>query len=527
MRWVKENTMATIALVYTRVSTDEQADSGHSLDAQLADARRYAAGMGWIIGTEFQDVLSGRRDDRPQYQALLAEARRLRGEGRPVAVVVAALDRFGRRLLERVRSREELAKLGVETHSVREGGLVSDLVSNVLGAVAQEEVRRLGERVSATRRHVNSGGWKFPGRCPWGYAWRPATDQERAEGAPKSALEPDPMTAPFVVEAFRRAAAGETNRGIAHWIAALPDAARGGRVLGGHEVAAVLKAPVYVGRVDDPSEPDVLARAHGRWLALIDDATFAAVRAKIGAHKKMPPQASGKYVLTGLIRCSRCGTRMVGCKRAGLPPVYLCQATMRGARSNDIRCQASARADQLEAGVLAEVAAVIETVASTDPRLRQGVRRAWDALQRPTERAAETGQRQGLEREAERARKRLVDAARMLVDGVIDKAGYEALRDEERVRLDAAEEALAGLGMAPPRPKTSLPPIEAVIRQAGGWGRIIASGDIASKRELLGQLVDKVQPERTGWGKYRPEITWSPLGAALRSAAGPNSAEAA
>ena len=60
---------------------------------------------------EYTDVMSGRRDDRPHYQALLAEVRRLRAERRPVVVVVAALDRFGRKLLERVRCREELKAL--------------------------------------------------------------------------------------------------------------------------------------------------------------------------------------------------------------------------------------------------------------------------------------------------------------------------------------------------------------------------------------------------------------------------------
>ena len=42
------------ALIYTRVSTDEQADRGYSLDAQLAESRRYAARQDWIIGTEFR-----------------------------------------------------------------------------------------------------------------------------------------------------------------------------------------------------------------------------------------------------------------------------------------------------------------------------------------------------------------------------------------------------------------------------------------------------------------------------------------
>ena len=120
-------------------------------------------------------------------------------------MVVAALDRFGRAILERVRSREELKGLGVPTHSVREGGEVSDLVANVLASVAQEEVRRLGERVSASWQHTTGLGWFMVGRAPWGYRSRPATAQERAEGAPHSVLEQDPVTAPYVVETFERA----------------------------------------------------------------------------------------------------------------------------------------------------------------------------------------------------------------------------------------------------------------------------------------------------------------------------------
>src|SRR5688572_15312306 len=180
-------TALTIALHYTRVSSDEQRD-GVSLDAQLAECRRYAAQQGWLLGNEYQDVMAGTRDDRPQYQALLAEVRRLRAEGQSVVVAVAALDRFGRRLLERVRCREELKRLGVPVHSVREGGEVSDLVANVLAAVAEEEVRRLGERVSSAKQHIIQRGWRSQGSTPWGYRRRPATEIERAQGAPKAVL---------------------------------------------------------------------------------------------------------------------------------------------------------------------------------------------------------------------------------------------------------------------------------------------------------------------------------------------------
>jgi DNA invertase Pin-like site-specific DNA recombinase len=40
--------------------------------------------------------MGGDRDERPRYQALLADVRRLRSQGRPVVVVVASLDRLGR-----------------------------------------------------------------------------------------------------------------------------------------------------------------------------------------------------------------------------------------------------------------------------------------------------------------------------------------------------------------------------------------------------------------------------------------------
>src|ERR687893_1059539 len=169
------------ALIYTRVSSEEQAREGVSLDAQLTECRRYAAQHGWMFGTEFQDVLSGKRDDRPAYQALLAEVRRLRAEGQPVIVLVFRLDRLGRRILERVRCREELKSLGVPVHSVREGGEVSDLVANILASVAEEESRALGERVAAAKQHLTRNGGYVPGRIPWGYQMRPATPGERAK----------------------------------------------------------------------------------------------------------------------------------------------------------------------------------------------------------------------------------------------------------------------------------------------------------------------------------------------------------
>ena len=72
-----------------------------------------------MLGAEYQGIMRGTRDDRPDYQRMLATARQLRAERREAAVVVAVLDRFGRRLSERVRAREELRSLGVAVVGVQ------------------------------------------------------------------------------------------------------------------------------------------------------------------------------------------------------------------------------------------------------------------------------------------------------------------------------------------------------------------------------------------------------------------------
>lgn len=505
------------ALTYTRVSSDDQAREGVSLDAQLAECRRYAARCGWLLGIEFQDVLSGKRDDRPAYQALLAEVRRLRAEGRQVVVVVLRLDRLGRRLLERVRCREELQALGVPVHSVREGGEVSDLVANILASVAEEEVRALGERVAVAMRHIAAGGWFPPGRAPWGYRLRPATAEERQHGAPVSVLEIDPSTAPWAQEAFARAATGETLHAVHRWITGLPSEARGGRVMTYQAVRRILASPVYVGRPPRGDE-EVFTRARGRWPVLVDDATWRRVRERVEGHQRLPRQASQRYLLTGLLRCHACGTRMHGRTRKGHGRTYRCAATTLGANARNRGCRGEVLGPSVDAGVLAEVVPLVEAAASTVPELRVALERAWEALRGPAGEGAEFEARRlkQIEREAEQARARLTRAAVLFADGDLDKGGYELLRDKARADFEAAEveaERLRGVEVLP-----VLPPLEGVLREAGGWAVALHGGETAAQREVLAALVDRAVAVRIGRGRYRVEVRWTGLGEALLAA---------
>ncbi len=58
--------MAKTAILYIRVSTDEQAKSGYSIPEQLRELRRYAGDNGYdVLAEEIDDGYSGASPDRP------------------------------------------------------------------------------------------------------------------------------------------------------------------------------------------------------------------------------------------------------------------------------------------------------------------------------------------------------------------------------------------------------------------------------------------------------------------------------
>ena len=502
----------TAALIYGRVSKDEMARDSVSLDTQLTLCRRYIAGRPlWEVEGEYQDVMTGTRDDRPDYQRILADVRRLQSQGRNVVVVVSALDRFGRRLMERVRSREELKALGVATHSVREGGEVTDLVANILAVVAQEEVERLSRRVSDVKQHFRAGGWYPVGRCPWGYRLRPATEDERAQGAPKSVLEIDTLCSQYVVEAFQRVASGVSVRRVVAWLASLPPSARCGKILTYAVVRNVMSSPLYLGRFSD--EPDAPL---ARWPAIIDDATFRMVQTRIQGHQKMPRQATNRYLLTGLLRCYRCGSRMAGWQRKGRPAYYRCNGYLRGAEAPDISCVTTVRASLVDDSVVAEVADLLDGLTSNDPDFRKALSAAWERLRQPARGLDSAERSRSLEQQATKVKRRLTRAAELFADGDLDKSGYDNLREKVRDDLDAINAELGRLAAQSPAPV--LPPLPDVLQKLSAWSDALTAVDLSAQRDVLEIVIQKVRPVRVGRGTYEADIDWSTQGLALREA---------
>jgi site-specific DNA recombinase len=148
---------------YLRVSTDEQANHGVSLEAQRAKLTDYARLYGHeLVEVVADEGLSGRHLDRPGLQMALAMLKKRKAEG----VLVAKLDRL-------TRSVRDLGML-IETYfSNGHGALLSvgeqidtstaagRFMVNVLGSVAQWERETISERTATALRHKRASGRVF------------------------------------------------------------------------------------------------------------------------------------------------------------------------------------------------------------------------------------------------------------------------------------------------------------------------------------------------------------------------------
>ncbi len=106
------------ALIYARVSTDEQAAKGYSLPTQLEACRQYAAERGYQVVGEFTDDYTGTATTRPGLEQLYDA---VRATGARV-VIVHDVDRLGRGTVPVAVIEHTLERLGARVEYVLGGG---------------------------------------------------------------------------------------------------------------------------------------------------------------------------------------------------------------------------------------------------------------------------------------------------------------------------------------------------------------------------------------------------------------------
>jgi site-specific DNA recombinase len=151
--------MATTVIGYARVSTEEQAASGLSLQAQRERIEAYCVARGWHLADIVTDAgASARTLDR----AGMRKVRRLMDEGLVDGVVALKLDRLTRSVADLHELLRTSERTGVALVSVTEnmdtGTAAGKLMVTMLGAMAEWEREVISERTSAALKVKRSRG---------------------------------------------------------------------------------------------------------------------------------------------------------------------------------------------------------------------------------------------------------------------------------------------------------------------------------------------------------------------------------
>ena len=172
---------------YVRVSSDQQADAGHSLEAQRDRMAHFALAQGFeLVAIEVDAGESAGSLERPGLQRALGRLDSFEAS----ALLVVKLDRL-------TRSIRDLGELIDTYFKDGQNGLISmsesidtssaggRLMLNILMSVAQWERETICERTKAVMQHLKAAG-KFTGGFP-PYGWRVA-DGELVEDPDEQAV---------------------------------------------------------------------------------------------------------------------------------------------------------------------------------------------------------------------------------------------------------------------------------------------------------------------------------------------------
>jgi site-specific DNA recombinase len=179
--------------LYLRVSTEDQAQSGLGLDAQLSRGLAMAEVKGWTelpICVYRDDGISGTKDasKRPGLQCLLEDAK----AGVINVVIILDLSRLGRKTRLVLNLVEELTSYGVSLISCKESldtlTPQGQFVLTLFAAVAQLERDMIAQRTKAALDEREKIDGETGGRLPYGYQRSPdglLVDDQQAEAIRK------------------------------------------------------------------------------------------------------------------------------------------------------------------------------------------------------------------------------------------------------------------------------------------------------------------------------------------------------
>ena len=284
--------------IYVRVSTEEQATTGASLEAQERACRARLESEGLSLADIYRDAgFSAKSLKRPELIRLLADAEGNRLGG----IIVWKLDRFSRTVTDFLGAIERLTQLDVGLISVQErldtSGPAGRFTITMLMGLAQLEREQTSERVKSIIRYKRSLGEFTGGAVPPGL---------RSVGpAGHRILEVDPVHGEAVKSCWSKVIGGATLLQVASHLQAAGVATLRGKRWSKSHVSRLLAQRAYLGRLVDQANFDRCREALDRRYS----PTFGR---RAQDRSRCQPAAECEWLLQGIVRCARCGSALVG-----------------------------------------------------------------------------------------------------------------------------------------------------------------------------------------------------------------------
>lgn len=274
--------------IYVRVSSEEQAIHGLSIEAQTAALTSWAKENNCTVVDIYTDAgISARKParNRPELQRLLRDVSAGKGE----LIVFTKLDRWFRNISEYYKVQEILEKNKVDWKTTQEDYDTTTasgrLKVNIMLSVAQDEADRTGERIKFVHQDKVLRGEVISGKVPFGY---------KIENK-KMAI--DPETAAIAQDIFNQYTVLRSIRALREYIMN-----KYGIIYAHTSLKALLTNERYIGH------------AHGQndfCPAIIPPEQFRLCRdiAKERGQRNLT-RTDRVYLFTSLVRCAECGNKL-------------------------------------------------------------------------------------------------------------------------------------------------------------------------------------------------------------------------
>jgi DNA invertase Pin-like site-specific DNA recombinase len=462
-------------LIYCRVSTEEQAEKGYSLDTQEKLCRDFAERSGYQVAGVFRDEgKSGTTLDRPALQDLLAKCTK----GTSIeAVFVQETDRLARNTHDHLTIRAILYKAGVRLISVNQPMLDDSpegkMIDTILASVNQFQSDLSGRKVRKALQEKFEQGW-WPVSAPVGYL-NVAVEESQDGTRVRKIIRNDPANWHLLQEGFRLYLTGDYSadelRDLLHKRGAR---SKTGKKLPHSVMVRILKSPFYAGlmvwkgqqRVGR-HEPMITLGEHERIQEIIQSRNLGASRNR-----------KHNFLLRGFAFCNLCGHRYTGEVHPAKHKSYYHCAAMR-AHSN--------RGQNTEVSDLEEqVAEQFKTI-----QFSQGF--VDDVVKRLTEVSVQQRQTLGVRKQALLNQQKAIEAKRdraeeKLLAGVLSDEAFVRLRTAITKQLQGIQEQLATLNS---ERDIDTDVIREVLALTTGVYQAYQKAPAALKRQYLGLFWDR------------------------------------